>query len=1300
MRLSKPFEAILRLLVGDRNEETDSSDDGTGSTCASSIDRESIQEETGNFPAMVFGTTEISGNATVINVNGDYYDVKATSRENSSLSLIMFDTLGADISSLRKRDSCMDESSRCLPELQCGTEEAPAGDWGMVLTLAGVTVPQVEGEFWISCMAAWRASSVIENIVEFCEQKPTSRGYAYFFFDGTRAQTETLTYESLLRSVISQLSDRCGDNIPNVLLELYNKCDGGHRQPTETQLEDTLARILGTFGSTYIIIDSLDECAEKADLLRWIESMTSQNPRNLHLMLTSRPEADIEQGLASLRHLKKVTVGDGSTEDDIAAYLDARLKAPDMNKWDQAEKQMIKASLFRWVGLQVDAISKCRSKQALKEQLNSLPKGLDATYTQIFERSECPDYLERLLQWILFSKRQLTVEELAEVLAVDINSGDVPFYNPDMRCQTPAVIWTICNGLVTEFKGTVKLAHFSVKEYLIVRIRPEAEAQSSTSEQLSHSVIAQDCLAQLLHFDEPSVLDWGKSHSLALDYIGSLFPLAQYAAMNWVSHFQSSASAPAHCLLLQNLLLRLFKSPPDTWSHALLCWVRLQNLVIRANAHSHLLYEDTVWGRTVRSFREANDLPLDVPPLYYACFSGSFHAVQHLINNGADVNKAGQESSTRPILLACAEGHLEIARLLLDGGANFNAEGGWYHTALQVAIARGHLELANLLLDKGADVSLGGGYYGSALQAASARGYFELAKLLLDKGVNVNLEGGYDGSALQAASADGHLELVKLLLDKGAHVNVEGGVNGSALQAASAGGHLELAKLLLDKGSNVNVGGGSYGSALQAASAGGHLELAKLLLGKGSDVNVGGGRYASALQTASQLGHLELAKLLLDKGAHVNVEEGRHSSALYVASTGGHLELAKLLLDKGANVNLEGEHGCALQAASAKGHLELAKLLLDKGANANVEGGQYGSALQAASAGGHLELAKLLLDKGANTNVEVGQYGSALQAASRFGHLELAKLLLDRGANVNFEGRHYGSALQAASAFGHLELAKLLLDNGANTNVEVGQYGSALRAASRLGHLELAKLLLDRGANVNFEGRHYGSALQAASAEGHLELAKLLLNEGANINLEGGEDGSALLAASAGGHLELVKLLLDNGAGVNVEVRHYGSVLQWASARGHLELAKLLLDNGANVNGGRYGSALQAASAGGHLELAKLLLDKGANANVNGGRYGSALQAASAGGHLELAKLLLDKGANTNVEGGQYGSALQAASVFGHLELAKLLLDKGANVNAKAGWWEHTALQHASKQGHAEIAQLLREHRAVESEDD
>ena len=65
------------------------------------------------------------------------------------------------------------------------------------------------------------------------------------------------------------------------------------------------------------------------------------------------------------------------------------------------------------------------------------------------------------------------------------------------------------------------------------------------------------------------------------------------------------------------------------------------------------------------------------------------------------------------------------------------------------------VKLLKLLLEKGADVNAQGGEYGNALQAASYKGHSEIVKLLLEKGADVNAQGGEYGNALQAASYKG-----------------------------------------------------------------------------------------------------------------------------------------------------------------------------------------------------------------------------------------------------------------------------------------------------------------------------------------------------------------------------------------------------------------------------------------------------------------------------------------------------------------------------------------------------------------
>jgi ankyrin repeat protein len=306
--------------------------------------------------------------------------------------------------------------------------------------------------------------------------------------------------------------------------------------------------------------------------------------------------------------------------------------------------------------------------------------------------------------------------------------------------------------------------------------------------------------------------------------------------------------------------------------------------------------EKRVEGSLGRNFRYSKRGGM----LFYAVEIGSAAVLDYLIGLGTfDLGLKDAKGRT-PLYVAAEKGASVPTRTLLDKGANVNAQGGEYGSALQAALVNGHKEVATLLLDKGANVNAQGGEYGNALYAASFYGYKEIATLLLDKGANVNAQGGEYGSALQAASGRGHKEVATLLLDKGADINAQRGTYGNALYAASVNGYKEVATLLLDKGADVNAQGGNCGNALYAASFYSYEEIATLLLDKGANVNAQGGEYGSALQAASVNGYKEIATLLLDKGANVNAQGGSYGNALYAALAGGHKQLATLLQKKGA----------------------------------------------------------------------------------------------------------------------------------------------------------------------------------------------------------------------------------------------------------------------------------------------------------------------------------------------------------------------------------------------------------------
>ncbi|KAL5330791.1 hypothetical protein ACEPPN_000314 [Leptodophora sp. 'Broadleaf-Isolate-01'] len=371
---------------------------------------------------------------------------------------------------------------------------------------------------------------------------------------------------------------------------------------------------------------------------------------------------------------------------------------------------------FRWVVCQLDVLRKCLKVDALRKALKSLPKTLDDTYARILLSID-EDYRRdafRILQWLVYSARPLRIEEMVEIIAIDTEQSQ---FNPEDRLPDPRDLLTICSSLVTTVSVTAKgndgasndttelrLAHFSVKEYLISdRIRNglafQYNIQSGGEEE-----IAQSCLTYLLHFQR-AIKDSDQATKLGMQlFQGDAF-------MNWI---------------------RLW-DPDKRWR-----------------------------GSDIK-----RDITNVASPLYYASHQGMFKLVILLLEKGADVNAQGGVYGNA-LYAASLEGHEAIAALLLEKGADVNAQSGHYGNAPQAASARGHETIVALLLKKGADVNAQGGYYGNALQAASAEGYEAIAVLLLEKGADVNAQGGDYGSALQAALAKGHETIVALLLEKGA----------------------------------------------------------------------------------------------------------------------------------------------------------------------------------------------------------------------------------------------------------------------------------------------------------------------------------------------------------------------------------------------------------------------------------------------------------------------------------------------------------------------------------------------------
>ena len=163
------------------------------------------------------------------------------------------------------------------------------------------------------------SSSIIQKLFEANDGLPC--GIAYFFFDGRDSQNALQRHEKLIRSLISQFSHQRG-GIPTELADLYKRC--GDHQPSVNQLQNTLRAILDGFSHAQIVIDALDECTDREKTLIWVKTLVLDTNLKLHIMITSRPEQDINK---VFRMFNSVDVGKATANRDILKYLELQMES-------------------------------------------------------------------------------------------------------------------------------------------------------------------------------------------------------------------------------------------------------------------------------------------------------------------------------------------------------------------------------------------------------------------------------------------------------------------------------------------------------------------------------------------------------------------------------------------------------------------------------------------------------------------------------------------------------------------------------------------------------------------------------------------------------------------------------------------------------------------------------------------------------------------------------------------------------------------------------------------------------------
>ncbi|XP_065828286.1 ankyrin repeat domain-containing protein 17-like [Oscarella lobularis] len=367
---------------------------------------------------------------------------------------------------------------------------------------------------------------------------------------------------------------------------------------------------------------------------------------------------------------------------------------------------------------------------------------------------------------------------------------------------------------------------------------------------------------------------------------------------------------------------------------------------------------------------EEGDSSRRTTPLIKAIKDKNLDEVKRLLDEGADPNENavgdnGAESSSShstdfngPLHWACRFKLIDIAKLLLDNGANVYMEGE--NGQSPIHLAHSCPEIATLLIENGASPFVEDKNKRTPLLVASAVGVPETMKILLEAGAPFLSADQRGNSPLHYANED--IEKCKLLLEQGANVNETNGRNRTPLFYVKK---LDVAKALIDAGAKLDV-----------SDTKGYQPLHYVL------------------KSCKSVERNDIIQLFLAHNAPLDVATKEGETPLFIACSegGGFLGAIESLLAKGADPNATAKSGeTAFLAALCKGYTNIAQLLARRGASVHSQDADGNTAYHHAAKTGSVNLMVILFKKGPHT---------ALNTPNKKGETPLHWAVEKRAVNV------------------------------------------------------------------------------------------------------------------------------------------------------------------------------------------------------------------------------------------------------------------------------------------------------------
>ena len=718
----------------------------------------------------------------------------------------------------------------------------------------------------------------------------------------------------------------------------------------------------------------------------------------------------------------------------------------------------------------------------------------------------------------------------------------------------------------------------------------------------------------------------------------------------------------------------------------------------------------TVTGRSVSQAFFACD------ELLATAANGSVNGVKCNLKFRADVNRANDDGWTA-LHAAAFGGHAEVARLLLDAGAEVNARDDHGRTPLYRVFGDGRandLETAQVLI-------AAGGHHGAACaapQTVNPRGNEPACAGAVtvsyshSAGGTVRAEWGGD-----ADIGDGGLAATGVTVTFSALADSAGGYEFSSWGGDCAG--VSPPECMAVATVNLAVSADFSCRDFHGSAAGGDLAAVGCNLANDADADAADGDGNAPLHLAVLNRRAAAAAVLLDGEADADLRDPAGSAPLHLAlaATLEAEALVSLLLAAEANPDLKDSAGNApLHLALTLGAAAeaLVGLLLAADADPDLQDSAGNAPLHSALAlgAGAEALVGILLAAGADPDLKDPAGSAPLHLALALG-AEAVGLLADRGAAVNATDADGETPLAKAQAAGNFEVVRVLISAG-------GHYGSACPVRQVVNpYSSSPPCLLDAVGveiSVSAGGTVFGvwdgnpEVRDGGAVPRGTRVTFMSASEpGRQVAMWGGAcafrnvpsfgtagpsfqppdcevEAAADVTVSAEFGCEYIYAALNSRSSAGLECHLSGGLdpndselagqplLFVAVNTRRLDIVEFLLRQGASVNAYSFSrTPLHRAVSGRHLEMVDLLLEWGADVNgtVAAGRFEAgetALHGAAFYGLFDIAERLLEEeGVNVNVVSREGATALRNAYEFRHgnnRRMAELLIAAGAHYGA------------------------------------